>query len=172
MRPMRLGKRAVTDPAQIRAIIEACQVLHLGVVDAEGMFIVPVNFGYVWEADQALPCFYLHSAREGRKADAFYAGGDRGVPVAFELDCDRGNIVGDYSCAYSRSYASIMGNGTIRAVEDETERRCALERIMEHAAPGSTASFSPEGLARVAIFRLDANELTAKERRPKENREP
>ena len=84
MRPMRLGKRAVTDPAQIRAIIEACQVLRLGVVDAEGMFIVPVNFGYVWEADQELPCFYLHSAREGRKADAFYAGGDRGVPVAFD----------------------------------------------------------------------------------------
>ena len=43
---------------------------------------------------------------------------------------------------------------------------------MEHAAPGSAASFSPEGLARVAIFRLDANELTAKERKQKENREP
>ena len=167
MRPMRLAKREVTDRARIHAIIDACQVLRIGARDADGMFIVPVNFGCTWEDDEPLPRFYLHSAREGRKAEAFSAGGSAGAQVAFELDCDRGTIAGDYSCAYSRAYVSIMGSGLVHEVTDEDERERALALLMGHAAPGAPASFTPEGMARVAVFRLDAIELSAKERGPK-----
>lgn len=172
MRPMRLSKREVRDTARIREIIEGCHVLRIGATDAEGMFIVPVNFGYAWSDDEALPHFYIHSAREGRKADAFRAGGDDGTPVALELDIDRGSITGTYSCAWSRSYASIMGTGTVREVTDEGQRVRALELLMAHAAPGAEASFTPDGMARVAIFRIDVAHLSAKERAPQEHRGP
>lgn len=164
MRPMRLGKRAVTDPARIRKIIEDTQVLRIGAQDAGGMFIVPVNFGFSWLEGSPLPSFYVHSAHEGRKAEAF---SHAGATVAIELDCDRGNITGGYSCSYSRSYASIMGTGTVRKVEDDAERRYALELIMAHAAPEAPVAFTAEGLLRVAIFRIDPIELSAKERLPK-----
>lgn len=167
MRPMRLSKREVRDTEKIREILESCQVLRIGAVDTEGMFIVPVNFAYAWPDGEALPRFFIHSAREGRKADAFRAGGDGGTPVALELDIDRGNITGTYSCAWSRSYASIMASGTVREVTDEGQRACALELLMAHAAPGAEASFTPDGLARVAIFRIDVTHLAAKERAPK-----
>ncbi len=166
MRAMRLGKREVADGDAIREIIDSCQVLRIGAVDEEGMFIVPVNFGFRWNGPEGDPraSFYVHSAREGRKAEAFRAHGAAGTPVAFELDRDGGTISGDYSCAYSRAYASVMGTGVMVPVEDEDERLRGLELIMRHTAPGAPVSFSPAGLGRVAVFRLDARELTAKRR--------
>ena len=174
MRGMRLAKREITDEVELRGLVNSCQVLRIGAVDDEGVFVVPVNYGYEWHGldadslDDGSPIitFYIHSAREGRKAECFRANGDAGVEVAIELDTDGGNIVGSYSCAYSRSYASIMGMGHVIPVEDETEKVRALTRIMEHAAPGAQTRFEPEAVARVAIFRIDVTQLTGKKREP------
>ena len=112
MREMRLYKREIRDPEIIREILEECSVVRLGTRDEEGMFIVPVNFGYEFyekESGQALTLF-IHGAGEGRKADAF----DSCPDVAVEMDCRHGIITGDYTCSYSYSYRSIMGNGKVR----------------------------------------------------------
>lgn len=138
MRPMRLIKRQVTDADAIKDIVDSAQVLHVGAMDGDGMFVVPVNYGYRWhkERDGAEGLsLYLHSAREGRKAEAFFAGGKGGVRVAIELEEDRGNITGTFACAYSRSYRSIMGSGIVFAVDDPSEKEQALRLIMAHAAP-------------------------------------
>ena len=37
MQEMRLWKREIRDPGQIRRILEDCQVLHIGARDEEGM---------------------------------------------------------------------------------------------------------------------------------------
>ena len=69
MREMRLYKREIRDPEIIREILEECSVVRLGTRDEEGMFIVPVNFGYEFyekESGQALTLF-IHGAGEGRK---------------------------------------------------------------------------------------------------------
>lgn len=171
MRPMRLIKRQVTDTNTIRGIIDSAQVLHVGVQDDEGMFIVPMNYGYEWILESngmERLSLYLHSAPGGRKAEAFRAGGATGVRVAIELEEDRGNITGSYACAYSRSYRSIMGSGIVRAVEDRSEKERALRLIMAHAAPNEPSpAFTPEAVARMAIFRIDVDEMSAKERAPK-----
>lgn len=171
---MRLAKREIADESELRKLVEECQILRVGAADDEGLFIVPVNFGLAWRGRDAaaqdgkpIASFYVHSAREGRKASCWSAGGDDGVPVAIELDRDDGNITGDYACAYSRAYASIMGNGRVVAVEDEAERARALELLMGHAAPGAPTTFSPDSMGRVAIFRIDAMQLTGKKREPK-----
>ena len=124
MRQMRLAKREVRDFEALRAIVEACDVVRIGAVDESGMFIVPVNFGYEWEdrpdgpGERLRLTLYIHSAAEGRKAESF----SRGCDVAIEMDCDGGTIKGDYSCAYSRAYRSIMGMGRIRPIEDAAEK--------------------------------------------------
>ena len=46
MRQMRLEKREIKDPAELEKVLDACKVVRIGTMDAEGMFIVPVNFGY------------------------------------------------------------------------------------------------------------------------------
>ena len=52
MRAMRLKKREVTDKKVLGEILEECDVVRIGAVDEEGMFIVPVNFGYDFDTGE------------------------------------------------------------------------------------------------------------------------
>lgn len=165
MREMRLKKREIKDPDILRDIIESCDIVRLGLRDRDGMFIVPVNYGYDIETDgTALKLtLYIHGAREGRKAEAFAAD----PSVAIEMDCMDGIITGNYTCSYSCAYRSIMGNGTLRELTGEQEKIHALTRIMEHMAPGARIEFRPEMLERTGVYRIDVKNFTGKERKMK-----
>ena len=147
MREMRLKKREITDPEILREILESCEVVRIGAMDEEGMFIVPMNYGYdVREEDGTLHvCLYLHGAKEGRKAAAFAAD----PRVAVEMDYNHEVITGDYTCAYSYAYRSIMGNGIITEVTDPEAKKKGLEKIMAHIAPEAKIAFLPEMVERV-----------------------
>lgn len=165
MREMRLNKREIKDPDMLRDIIESCDIVRLGLRDRDGMFIVPVNYGYDIETDGTglKLTLYIHGAREGRKAEAFAAD----PSVALEMDCMDGIITGDYTCSYSCAYRSIMGNGTIRELTGEQEKIHALTRIMEHMAPGARIEFRPEMLERTGVYCIDVKNFTGKERKMK-----
>ncbi len=135
-------------------------------MDEEGMFIVPMNYGYdVREEDGTLHvCLYLHGAKEGRKAAAFAAD----PRVAVEMDYNHEVITGDYTCAYSYAYRSIMGNGTITEVTDpEVKRRKAWKKSWRISHRRRRSLFLPEMVERVAVWRIDIDTFTGKERRRK-----
>ena len=146
-RAMRRANREVTDPADLVGIIGRAHVPHVSFSDAEGLAVAPVNYGFVWAKGQGLPTFWLHSAGEGRKADAWASSPE----VALELDVEGGVITGDYSCVYSYAYESVMTWGRIRPVTDATEKLCGLTQVMAHMAPGVPVTFSDEAVARVAV---------------------
>lgn len=109
-RPMRQASRQVRNVDQLHAIVEACHTVRIGAFDEEGMFIVPMSFGYDW-ADPESPgnaaptprlALWVHSAAEGRKADLF----NREPRVAIEMDIEDGVIDSPYACAYSYAYAA------------------------------------------------------------------
>ena len=55
MRQMRLEKREIKDPAELEKVLDACKVVRIGTMDAEGMFIVAVillHFPVSWETDE------------------------------------------------------------------------------------------------------------------------
>lgn len=162
MRQMRLSKREVTDPKALRQIIDSCEVVRIGSCDEEGMFIVPVNFGYDWEEGTA-PRLYFHGAKEGRKAEAFA----KNPEVAVEMDCAHQVICGDYACSYSFAFQSIMGNGTIRLLTEKQEMLHGLEKIMEHLAPDADITFRDDLLARTNVYCIEVLSFTGKERAPK-----
>ncbi len=162
MQEMRLWKREIRDPGQIRRILEDCQVLHIGARDEEGMFIVPVNYGYEY-TDKGEIIFYIHSAPDGRKARAFQSD----CQVAVELDCEDGLIRGDYACGYSMAFRSIMGNGRISLVSREEEKRRGLELLMRHTAGGERMEFSPDMLQAVHVYRIRVQDFRAKQRKRK-----
>lgn len=165
MREMRLNKREIKDPDMLRDIIESCDIVRLGLSDRDGMFIVPVNYGYDIESDgtDMKLTLYIHGAKEGRKAEAFAAD----PSVAVEMDCMDGIITGDYTCSYSCAYRSIMGSGTIRELTGEQEKIHALTRIMEHMAHGARIEFRPEMLERTGVYSIDVKNFTGKERKMK-----
>lgn len=92
MRNMRLAKREVTETEALRQILEDCDVVRLGLTDEDGMFIVPVNFGYELSEENGARKLrlYIHSAKEGRKAEAFV----RHPVAALEMDCGHEVITG------------------------------------------------------------------------------
>lgn len=80
-RMMRRADREVTDPEQIAAIIAACDIVEVAYADAEGLAIVPLNFGFDYEYDEA----------DGVAATALVNGaetvGSTGVVAADEVGC-------------------------------------------------------------------------------------
>lgn len=52
-RPMRQASRQVRNVDQLHAIVEACHTVRIGAFDEEGMFIVPMSFGYDWADPEA-----------------------------------------------------------------------------------------------------------------------
>ena len=163
---MRLAKREIKDAGTLLDTIESCKTVRIGAVDEEGVFVVPMSFGYEWEPDRGNAdeapklTLWLHSATEGRKARAF----EIEPRIAIEMDIEDGVICGDYSCAYSFAYRSIMGSGIIRKVKDKAAKLRGLNAIMEHMAPGSEIEFSDEAVERTAVWRIDVAEFTGKQR--------
>ena len=161
-REMRRAKREVTELAELRAIVDAATTLRVASHDAEGLFVVPMNFGYEVEETDGDPrwTFWLHCAGEGRKVDAWTAD----PQVALELDVEGGVISGDYSCAYSYAFASVMANGRAVRVTDADEKVRGLTAIMAHMAPEAPVKFAPEAVERVDVWRIDIDRLTGKRR--------
>lgn len=165
MRNMRLHKREIKDSETLIRIIEECSTVRLGLTDNEGMFIVPVNYGYDIEMkeNEIRLALYIHGSKDGRKADAFR----ENHSVAVEMDCMDGIIKGDYTCSYSCAFRSIMGTGVIRELTEEQDKIHGLTRIMEHMSPGAVIEFTPEMLTRTGIYKIDITHFTGKERKKK-----
>lgn len=165
-RPMRQAGRQLRSAGQLHDVVEACQTVRIACADEEGLFIVPMSFGYDWadpeeiDADEPRLALWVHSAGAGRKADAF----DRGPRVAIEMDVQDGVIAGTYACAYSYAYRSIMGTGTIHRIQGIEAKRYGLTRIMQHLAPEASAGFTDQALARTNIYCIDIDHFTGKQR--------
>lgn len=152
-------ERAVTDPAELVRILETCKVLRLGLYDEDGVYIVPLNYGYAFE-NGALT-FYFHGATQGRKLDILR----KNNLVGFELDCDHALKSAAGPCGHSYYYSSIIGTGQVTILEDLDEKADGLNRILAHQAP--EAKQAPRQAAvLVSVFRLDVKQFTAKQHHP------
>lgn len=165
-RPMRQAGRQLRSAGQLHDVVEACQTVRIACADEEGLFIVPMSFGYDWadpeeiDADEPRLALWVHSAGAGRKADAF----DCEPRVAIEMDVQDGVIAGTYACAYSYAYRSIMGTGTIHRIQGTEAKRYGLTRIMQHLAPEASTGFTDQALARTNIYCIDIDHFTGKQR--------
>lgn len=153
---MRRSDREVTDPKQIRDIIDHCTCCRLGFWDGQEVYILPLNFGYE-EAD-GKRVFYFHSAKEGRKIDLIA----KAPRVGFELDTNYKLNEAETACGHSARFQSIIGTGTVRFVTEEDERRSALCSLMRHNTGRADWAFTSEMLNAVAVYRLDVETLSAK----------
>ena len=154
MRAMRRKDREVTNPIDLKNILDICNICRVAYQDAEGMTIVPMNFGFVYDDHLSL---YFHSAKAGRKFDAF----QKPQVVAFEMDGAHRLIEGEEACDYSYSFVSIIGNGTISIVEDNDEKIKAIQYLMHHE---TKREFEIDSTMtnKVAIFRLEVSHFTGK----------
>lgn len=162
---MRRVDREVTDPARIRAVIEACDCCRLAFSQTEGPYIVPLNFGYEERAEGRR--FYFHSAPEGRKLALAKA-----TPrVGFELDTGHRLLPGDTAGACTFAYSSVIGTGLLRLAEEPAEKRGALQNIMARYTGRQNWEIDPGLMARTAVLVLEVTSLTCKENREEQTHE-
>ena len=147
----------VTDPEQIRHILDSGKVLHLGLSVNDEPYVVPMNYGYTMEDGKLV--IYLHSAVKGKKLEMI-----RTNPrVCFNIDCDRMPFEGRVPCQYGMVYSSLMGRGTATLVEDVEEKIRAMVHLMK-TQTGKDFTFDEKLVSIVAVIRIDVEEYTAKHR--------
>ena len=153
-------EREVTDPAQIAEILDKSMVAHIGMVDGDEPYVVPMNYGYTLEDGKLT--IYIHGARWGRKLDVMRAN----PKVFFCAECDVVPFDGDIACRYGTTYASIMGLGTAVILEDPAEKAAGLSVLMK-TQTGKDFTFDDKMVSIVSVIRIDVAEYTAK-RRPRD----
>lgn len=58
-------EREVTDINEILKIMDACKIVHVGLVDGDQPYVLPMNYGYTYEDGKMV--IYLHGAKKGYK---------------------------------------------------------------------------------------------------------
>ncbi len=156
---MRRKDREITDSSKILEILEACDCVRLALRDAQGLYIVPMNFGYRFEESGRLTLF-MHSAREGRKIAAFR----ENPTVAFEMDCAHRVLLGTHveiPCEWGFGFQSLIGTGNIRFLTDSDEKTEALKALMRHYTD-QEFEFRPQMWERIEVLALEVTEFSAK----------
>ncbi len=150
-------EREVTDMQEILSILDKAKVLHLGLVDGDEPYVVPMNYGYIMEDGKLT--VYLHGAKVGRKLDLVRVN----PKVFFELDCDIVPFEGKTACNYGITYASVMGRGKAVIVEDTEEKIKGLQVLMK-TQTGRDFDITDKMAGIVSVIRIDVSDFTAKKR--------
>lgn len=154
---MRRSDREVTSEQRIEEIIEACQIIRLGIHDEERIYIVPLHFGY--ERDDGGYVFYCHGASEGKKIKLLKTNGY----VGFELDGGYEIIPAAVACGYSSTFYSVIGEGQVSFVEEDTEKIKALQMIMKHYTHTTDWELPLAAVKNTAVLKLVCESMTCKE---------
>ena len=157
MRGMTKRERQVTDREDIIKILDKCKILHLGLVDGDEPYVVPMNYGYVMEGDQLT--LYMHCAVKGYKLDLMRVN----PKVFFEMECDVEPFEGEVACQYGTVYQSVMGRGRATIIEDVEGKKEALALFMK-SQTGRDFTFTDLMVSAVNLVRIDVSEYTAKRR--------
>ena len=150
-------ERQVTEPEEIRKILDKCKILHLGLVDEDEPYIVPMNYGYTMEGDDLT--LYMHCAVKGRKLDIIR----KNPKVFFQMECDVEPFEGRVACQYGTTNSSVMGRGVAEIVENVEEKKTALSVFMK-SQTGKDFTFDDRMVSIVTIIKVRALGYTAKRR--------
>ncbi len=157
MNGMTMREREVTDIKEIINILDKSLYLHLGMVDGDEPYVVPMNYGYTYENDKLV--IYLHTAKRGYKLDLI----NKNPKVFFEMCCDTVAFDGDIACRYGMTYSSVMGKGTAEIVEDMNEKKHSLTVLMK-TQTGKDFEFEDKMAAIVTVIKINVSSFTAKKR--------
>lgn len=150
-REMRRSKQILSKEETIE-ILNKCTAGVLGVIGDEGYpYTVPVSYTY---RDNKI---YIHSAKEGHKIDSIL----RNNKVSF-------SVIGSLEVVpntFTTHYTSVTLFGRARILEEDSEKRYAMESIVEKYSAEYMQEglrIIEEGLNRVCLFEIAIEQMTGK----------
>ena len=153
---MRRNDREITDKVLIEQFIAKEQIIRIAFYDNGDLYIVPLNYGYIYDNDKYV--FYFHGAKAGRK----YELSKSSPQVGFEIDGAYELLEADAACDYSAKFQSVIGTGRLSIVEDNEEKIKGLNVLMNHISGKTEWSYSKEMVDAVAVFRLEVEKISCK----------
>ena len=150
-------EREVTDINEIKEILDKSMIVHVGMIDGDEPYVVPMNYGYTLEDGELR--IYLHGAAVGRKIDIIKAN----PKVFFEMECDVTPFEGKVACQYGTTYASVMGLGKAEVLETPEEKIDGLVKFMK-TQTGKDFAFDEKMVSIVSVIKITAKDFTAKKR--------
>lgn len=153
---MRRTDREVKDFNEIIRIIDACDIIRLGLADGDYPYIVPLNFAYKIEGKEL--CFYVHGAMAGRKYEMM-----RNNPnCSFEMDQPLKMECLAEAKDVTMRYKSVMGKAKIVFLEDDEKQKAIDEIIMNRYDETREFDYNRVVVKRTAVIKLTVIEMTAK----------
>ena len=150
-------EREVTNLQEIIGILDRAKVVHVGMIDRDAPYVVPMNYGYPMENEKLT--LYLHGATRGRKLDVL-----RVNPRVFiEIDTDIVPFAGEAACQHGVCYSCVMGEGTAELVEDVEGKKEGLKILMK-TQTGKDFDFVDKMVGGVTVIKIHVSEFTAKKR--------
>lgn len=140
----------------MHAILDEGIVAHVGVSTEPGPVVLPMAYGRVGRT------LYLHGAAGNALLRAA-----EGTPVCATVTLLDGLVLAKSAFHHSMNFRSVVVFAPGRRVEDEDERRLALDAIVEHIVPGRTGEArapSPSELRATRVLALDLAGSSAKVR--------
>lgn len=130
-------------------------------VAGDGGYPYAVPLSFLYDGGK----LYFHCARAGHKLDAI-----RRDPRASFCVIDQDQVVAE---KYTTLFRSVIAFGQVRVLEDDGEKRAALEALGERFNPGEPESLEKEIAATwnsVCVLELEIEHLTGKEAKELRNR--
>ena len=157
---MRRQDRIVTNIDEIQDTLNSTRIIHLGMMDGDYPYVVPLHFGYE-VTDKAL-YIYVHGHYEGKKFDLIQAN----PHVFIEIDGSDEALVsgGDIPCKYSSVYSSVMGRGEATYLESIDEKAHGLQVLMKHQT-SREFTFTEAMVNSVGVVQIKVVDYTAKRRK-------
>lgn len=150
-------EREVTDLGEILGILDRAKIVHVGMVDGDRPYVVPMNYGYT--IDDGKLTLYLHGATRGRKLDVLR----RNPRVFIQIDTDVVPFEGAAACQHGTCYSCVMGEGVAELVEDPEGKKEGLKILMK-TQTGKEFDFVDKMVAGVTVIRVHVSDFTAKKR--------
>lgn len=154
---MRRKDKEITDARKIEAVLKKAQIIHVGLLDGNRPYIVPLNFGY---AENAI---YFHCAREGKKLDLI----NLNNTVCFQTEIDVDVLNADIAHECATLYKSVIGYGKAFIIEDPKQKRRAADILMDHyfQEKGRKHAYG-NCLKDVCMVKIEIDSMTGKETLP------
>lgn len=154
---MRRKDREIKDYNKMLKVIENCDCIRIGFQEQEGIYILPLNFGYESKEEQLT--FYFHGAKEGKKVELTK---EQNI-VGFELDTKHELVENKTACGFSYLYQSIIGKGKLEILDTKEEKIQGLTKIMSHYYDKSDWTFIDQMVNSVNVWKLTVTEWSCKE---------
>ncbi len=155
---MRRKDRQIKEKNEIVDILNNNDVCRIAFKDEDGIYIVPLNYGYEFKDEKLI--LYFHGAKKGRKVSAFETNSE----VGFEIDQKKALIARDekLACTYTYQYKSIIGNGIAKVISDKDEKRRAFEILMKHVAKREGLEFNEAVMGITLVMKIEVTTYCAK----------